>query len=141
MAKYGAALRPDALSRSPVRALEQEPSAAFGLVDPRLDHARAGDVAIFVAQSVDLPHTGGKLEIVVTELSQHVERSDVVRIIVQYSLESGNMSDGADRRSPDLAYPFGYRICRRKNLSTLFVQHTMVVAKMRTGYMPMEILG
>ena len=83
MAKYGAALRPDALSRSPVRALEQEPSAAFGLVDPRLDHARAGDVAIFVAQSVDLPHTGGKLEIVVTELSQHVERSDVVGIIIQ----------------------------------------------------------
>jgi hypothetical protein len=51
------------------------------------------------------------------------------------------MSDGADCRSSHLADPFGYRICRRKNLSTLFVQHTMVVAKMRTGYMSMEILG
>lgn len=51
------------------------------------------------------------------------------------------MSDGADRRSSDLPGPLGYRICRRKNLSTLFVQHTMIVAKMRTGYIPMEILG
>jgi hypothetical protein len=31
---------------------------------------------------VGLPQTGGKLEIVVTELSQHVERGDVVGIIV-----------------------------------------------------------
>jgi hypothetical protein len=54
-------------------ALEQEPGAALRLVDLGLDQTRAGDVAVFVAQSVDLPQTGGKLEIVVTELSQHVE--------------------------------------------------------------------
>jgi hypothetical protein len=83
-------------------ALEQEPDAALRLVDPGLDQTRAGDVTIFVAQSVGLPHTGGKLEIVVTELNQHVERCDVVGIIVQYSLQTGNMSDGADRRSPTL---------------------------------------
>jgi hypothetical protein len=27
------------------------------------------------------------------------------------------MTDGTDRRSPELADPFGYRVCRRKNLS------------------------
>jgi hypothetical protein len=63
-------------------ALEQKPGAALRLIDPGLDQTRAGDVAVFVAQSVGLPQTGGKLKIVVTELSRHVERGDVVGIIV-----------------------------------------------------------
>jgi hypothetical protein len=67
--------------RASSAALEQEPGAALRLVDPGLDQARTGDVAIFVAQPVGLPHTGSKLQIV-TELSQHVERGAVVGIIV-----------------------------------------------------------
>ncbi|MNT35183.1 hypothetical protein D3C72_1712020 [compost metagenome] len=51
------------------------------------------------------------------------------------------MADGADGRAADLARPFGNVVGHRKDLRALFVQQRVIITEMRTGNMPVEILG
>src|SRR5579859_18864 len=57
----------------------EEPDAAFGFVDPILDQAGGGDVAMLVAQIVDDAHAGGQRDVLFAQFGQHVVGGDVIR--------------------------------------------------------------
>src|SRR6185295_15164463 len=65
------------------RRLEQEPDAPLRLVDPVLEEARGGDVAVLVANGVRLAHEGGEPHIVVAKLGEHVGRSHEISVVVE----------------------------------------------------------
>jgi hypothetical protein len=50
------------------------------------------------------------------------------------------MADRAQRRAADLADAFCHRIGHRQDLCGLIVEEQVIVAEMRTGHMPMEVL-
>src|SRR5271170_781046 len=83
------------------RRFEQEPGAAFGLVDPDFQQTRGSDVAVFVADAVDLAHSHDELLVVVAEFSQHVLRLDVVRIVVEDTLLASYLPNRAQCCSAD----------------------------------------
>src|SRR3954471_15410263 len=62
--------------------LVEEPDAALRFVDPVLDQARAGNVAMLVAKIVGSAKRCGQPPVVLTQLGQHVERRYEVRVIV-----------------------------------------------------------
>src|SRR5262245_23795506 len=86
---------------------EQEPGPPLGLVDPVLEQARARHVVVLVAESVRLAHVRGELLVVLTQLCQHVERRDIVGIVVQDTLQAADLADRAQGRAADLAHAFG----------------------------------
>ena len=51
------------------------------------------------------------------------------------------MADRANGRAADLADAFGDVVGRCENLIAMLVEQEMIVAKMRAGHVPMEILG
>src|SRR5579859_7220201 len=62
---------------SVLRHLEQEPGAPFGLVDPDLEQAGAGDVVVLIAGVVHGAHDGHQLAVVLAQLGEHVLRRHV----------------------------------------------------------------
>ncbi len=63
--RYGAVVRSVVRPHSIARRLKQEPSASLGLVDPGFKEARRRDVAVTVADIVNLAHGGRQALIVV----------------------------------------------------------------------------
>ena len=51
-----------------------------------------------------------------------------------------DVADRPDRRAADLADPLGDRIGHREDLVGLFVEQQVVVAKMRSAHVPVEVL-
>jgi hypothetical protein len=51
------------------------------------------------------------------------------------------VADRAQRGAADLAYAFGDVVRGGEDLPALFVEEEMIVAEVRAGHMPMEILG
>jgi len=45
------------------------------------------------------------------------------------------------RRAPDLAHTLGELVGGGEDLVALLIQHQMVVAEVRAGYMPVKVLG
>src|SRR4051812_35534387 len=86
---------------------KQEPGATLRLVDPVLDQARRRDVAGFIYNIVHLAQAGRELLVVLAELGQHVERLDVVRIVVLDALQARNVPDGAQRVATHFADALG----------------------------------
>src|ERR1700722_9924884 len=115
---------------------EQEPGAAFGLVDPDFQEARGGDIAVFVADAVDRAHSPDELLVVVAKFSQHVLRLDVVRIVVEDTLMASDLPDRAQCCSADLASPFRDRVRHRAYLVALLVEQQVVVAEVATAHVP-----
>jgi hypothetical protein len=68
--------------------LEEEPSASLGLINPSLKQACAGHVSMLVTKAVRLAHMRGQLLIVVAQLGQHIQRRDVVGIVVEDPLQT-----------------------------------------------------
>src|SRR4051794_21436479 len=102
--------------------LEQKPGAPLGLVDQVLQQARGGHVAVLVAQVVRLAHTGRKGLVVVAKLTQHVERVDVVRVVVENAFEPRSMTERSQRRAADFAYTLSQGIRCREDLLCLLVE-------------------
>ena len=73
--------------------LEQEPSAAFRLVDPALNQARAGDIAMLVAEAMRLAQICCQLFVVLAQLRQHIERRDEFCVVIEYALQAPDMTD------------------------------------------------
>src|SRR5450432_310868 len=82
--------------------LEEEPGTTFGLVDPHLDEACTRDIAVLVAHVMDLAQACGEFLVVVTQLGQHVQRLDVVGIVVRHALHARDVPDGAQGVTADL---------------------------------------
>src|SRR5260221_12872883 len=116
--------------------LEQVPGALLGLVDPDFDQAGGGNGAVLVNNVVNLAQTSGKRLVVVAQFGKHVQRFDVLRIVVQHALKARDASDRPERGSTHLADAVGNRVGHREKLGGLFVQHQVVVAEMRAAYMP-----
>src|ERR1700733_11926369 len=83
--------------------LEQEPGAPLSLVDPVLDEARGGDVAYLVDDVVHLAQARREALIVLAQLREHVERVDILGIVVFDALQARNVPDRAQRRATGLA--------------------------------------
>src|SRR6185437_826655 len=75
--------------------LEQEPRTAFRLVDPDFDQAGGRDVAMLVAEAVRFSQARGELLVVSAQFGQHVQRLDVLGIVVQYALRARDVADRA----------------------------------------------
>ena len=56
-------------------------------------------------------------------------------------LLGGNRADGRQRVLTQLAHAFGDKVGGCDQFGRLFIKQQMIFAKMRTGHMPMEILG
>src|SRR5262249_33652383 len=120
--------------------LEQEPDALFGLVDPDLDEARRRHVVALVANTMDLPHADDQRLVVLAQLAQHVQRVDVVGIVVGQTLQAGNVSDRTQSRSTQLAHALGYGIGDRVDLVGLLIEKQMGIAEMRPADVAMKVL-
>src|SRR5262249_11230305 len=121
--------------------LEQKPNSSLSLVDPILQKARAGDVSMLFAQRVGLAHSQHNLTVVFAEFSEHVARRDEIRVIVGDALKTGDMADRAQGRAADFSHAFGHRVGGGEDLLRLFIEQQVKVAKVRSRYMPMEVLG
>ena len=70
--------------------LIEEPHAPLGLVDPVLQQACRGDVVLLVAELVSLAQGGNERLIVGTEFGHHVQRIDIVGVVVRDTLQPGD---------------------------------------------------
>src|SRR6201999_4304749 len=94
-----------------------------------------------VGGGLHLPELLDKVKVVLAQLLQHSLRTDEFRIIVANALTARDIADRTQGRCADLADAFCDIVCRTEDFGTLIVQHQMVVAEMRTGNVPMKILG
>jgi hypothetical protein len=85
------------------------------------------------SQIVRFTQGRGQLLIVLAELRQHIERRDILGVVIVDALQAADLSDRTQRRAPDLAHALGDRFGGGENLVALFVQHQMVVAEIRAG--------
>jgi hypothetical protein len=116
-------------------------STSFRLVDPCLNEACCRYIAVLFTYVVRLSEAAREILVVVTQLGQHVHRFDIVRIIIQDSLQASDMIDRPQSHRTHLANSLSDRIGHPEQLTGLLIHHQMVVAKMRAADMPMEVLG
>src|SRR5258708_33613950 len=96
--------------------LRQEPGSALGLVDPVLYKAGGGDVVVMVAEFMGGTQRSCQLLIVVTKLGQHVVRRDEFGVVVLQALMLGDIPNGMDSRSANLARSLGDLVGHREDL-------------------------
>ena len=133
--------RPRPIALGPPSRLEQEPHALLGLVDPVLDQAGGGDVAMLVGDLMEDAHVLEQLLVVVAQLGQHVGRRYVLGVVVEHALQALDVADRLDGRGAELAHPLGDDVGHGVDLGRLVVEQQMVVAEMRARDVPVEILG
>jgi hypothetical protein len=119
--------------------LVQEPCAPLGFVDPILQQARSGNVAMLIGKTVGFAHVSSQLLVVVTQLGEHIQRSDKIGVVVRDSLKTSDMSDRTNRRAADFASAFSNIVRGGEDLLRLFVEKKMIVAEMRTRHMPVIV--
>src|SRR5262249_40736616 len=90
--------------------LEQEPAALFGFVNEILQKARRRHVLVLVGDLVGRAHVMDLRLIVVHELQQHIDRGNVVLVVVLDPLQLRDMPDRADRGAADLPSALGQNI-------------------------------
>jgi hypothetical protein len=120
--------------------LEQEPSASLGFVDPDFEQTGRRDVIVLVAKCMGLPHVGGELPVVVAELGKHCRRRDELGVVVEQPLQPADMADRPQRRTADLAHALGDGVGRGEDLVALLVEQQVIIAEVRTGHVPVEVL-
>ena len=120
---------------------EEEPDAPFRLVDPCFQKACGSHVVLFIAQVVSFAHRGEHCPVVFAQFGDHVERIDILRIVIAEALEAANVSDGANGAAAQFAHALGYVVGHRKNLAAMLIEQEMVIPKVRPTHVPMKILG
>jgi hypothetical protein len=121
--------------------LEQEPDASLGLIDPVLQQACRRHILRFVTKRMDSEHSQYESFVLLPQLTQHVQGSDIVCIIVFYALQPGDLPDGMDRGSADLAHTLRDIVRHRKELVAVVVKQQVIVTEVWTAHMPVEVLG
>jgi hypothetical protein len=119
-----------ALLASPA-GLEQEPYAAFGFVDPGLEQAGGGHVAIFAAQLVSRPHIGRQSKIIFAKLGKHVFGSDEIGIIVRKALHPRGVPQLTQGGASQFAHTLGDGVQRGVDLIRLLIQQQMMITEVR----------
>jgi hypothetical protein len=82
-----------------------------------------------------------QLPIIFQKLRKHVLGRDISLVVISDPLKPSDVPNRMQGRSADLSHPLSNRIGGSENLLTLLVEKKMIVAEMRTGYMPMKVLG
>src|SRR5438093_12731933 len=82
--------------------LKKEPGAPLGFVDPHLDEAGGGDVAVLVAHVMRLAKARRKVLVVLAQLGEHVLRVHAFGIVVEYALRAGDVPCRFEGGSSDL---------------------------------------
>src|SRR5206468_11491441 len=79
--------------------LEQEPGPTFGFIDPDLDQTCRGHVTILIAHVVRLAKSRDQSFVVIDQLREHVQRFDVLSIIIEHALSARDVTDRSQRKS------------------------------------------
>ena len=87
---------------------------------------------MLIAKIMRFTHACHELLVVVSQLSKHIQRGNVIRVIVLEPLQATYMSDRTQRCAADLAHTLGNIIRGAKNLFPVLIQQQMIIAKMRT---------
>src|SRR5215469_12211135 len=111
---------------APSARLEQKPGASLGLIDPQLDQARGGDVAMHLADVMDLTKTGRERLVVFPQFGKHIEGLHVVRVIVCDSLQPRDVADRVERPTAYFANALSDRIGHRKELIRLLIEQPVI---------------
>lgn len=127
--------------RSASAGFEEEPASAFSFVDPVLDEARGSDVAMLVANLMRLAQPHGQGLIVFAKFGKHIERLNVIRVIVEYALLTRDLTDRSKGGATDLPHAFRYVIGHAKELVGLLVEQQMIIAEMGSAHVPVKVLG
>jgi hypothetical protein len=80
------------------------------------------------------------LLVISRQFSEHLPGGDELRIVVFEALMSGDIANGTQGGSTNLARAFGDSVCHRKELLTLLIEEQMIIAKIPATHVPMEIL-
>jgi hypothetical protein len=121
--------------------LEQEPAALLGFVYEDFKQAGGRDILVIFRELVCISHILDLALVVVHQLQQHVSRGDEIGIVIIDPLKLCDVTNGADGGAADLADPLGQDIDALFDLLGLIVEKEMVVAEMRSGDVPVEVLG
>jgi hypothetical protein len=89
--------------------------------DPDFDKTRGRHVPVFIAPR--MPTSG------VFSSREDVGGGYVIGVIVQYTLQPGDVTDRANSRAAEFADPFGNVVGGSKNLRCRLVQHQMTSRK------------
>jgi hypothetical protein len=73
--------------------LVQEPCTPLSFVNPILQQACGGDIAMLIGETVGFAHVGRQLLVVVTQLGEHIHRGDKIGVVVLDPLQAGDVSD------------------------------------------------
>ena len=95
---------------------------------------------MFVEQTVNGAESCCQDCIIFSQLGEHIERVHELSVIIFDTLNSCDMADRAQCRAARFADAFRDRIRHGVQLVRMFVEHEMVVPKMRAAHMPMEVL-
>ncbi len=82
-----------------------------------------------------------KMPVVSTELRQHVRRRDAFFVVVFETLVPSNITDRMERCAADLAGPLSDIVRHTEDLVSLLVQQKMIIAKVISRHVPVEVLG
>jgi hypothetical protein len=88
-----------------------------------------------------LAHARDQRLVVGAQLGQHVERIDIVGVVVGDALEPRDVTGRVQRRAANLAHPLGDLVGDGEDLIALLVEQEVIIAEMRSAHMPMEVLG
>jgi hypothetical protein len=119
---------------------EKKPSTTLRLVDPVLEKTCRSNVVGIVAKAVYSAHAQIQRLLILFKLAQHVGGFNVIRIIIRNPLKAGDVSDGPYRHSTNLPHAFGNFIGHGKDLICVLIEKQMVVAKVRSAHVPVEVL-
>ena len=133
---------PDAIALSPLASsgFKQKPNTTLCLIDPVLEKTCGSNVACIIAKAVYRTHAQIQRLLILFKLAQHVRGFNVIRIIIRYPLKAGDVSDGPYRHSTNLPHAFGNFIGHGKDLICVLIEKQMVVAKVRSAHVPVEVL-
>jgi len=120
--------------------LEQEPMATFCLVDPIFYQTGSGNIPVLITNLMCCPERSGQFLVVSGEFRQHVFRRYKFAVVVLQALVFRDVADGAERGAADLSRPLGDIIRHFKDLVAMIIKEQMVIAKMASTHVPVEIL-
>src|SRR5579872_5639567 len=120
---------------------EEEPDALFRFVYPVLQQTCGRYVVRFAAEVVNFAHLGKNRPVVFAQFGEHIERIDILRIVIAEALQAANVADRSNRSATDFAHALGDIVGHRKNLAGLLIEQEVVVPKVRSADVPVKVLG
>src|SRR5579862_8280513 len=120
--------------------LPKKPGTALGLVNPNLNQAGGSEIAVVLADFVGGAQPASQFAIVGQQLGQHVPGGDKFRVVVAQTLVAGDIANGMQSGSANLAGTLGDDVGHGENLTGILVEEQMIIAKMPAAHVPVEVL-